>query len=315
VFQPGSPDARDPARFVQHRASVGCVTGRHADVALVFGILLSSCGRARLDVAPPESASRAAHQPMAPKDTSARAGADATTDAAIGSPAAPAARSPVFQERRDEREALVRVLIEEGIQDGAVLQAMRTVPRHAFVLPALRIAAYANHPLPIVGGQTISQPYIVAFMTEAARPTARSRCLEIGTGSGYQAAVLAELCQRTYSIEYLPEVARFGERNLRELGYGPGRVALRVGDGYEGWPEAAPFDTILVTAAPEHVPEPLLDQLAIGGRLVIPVGATHDVQELERWTRLRAGKDSDAFRRETLLPVRFVPFAGKGAGK
>ena len=214
-------------------------------------------------------------------------------------------------ERQPEREALVRALTKEGIHDPAVLKAMRTVPRHAFVLPMWRSMAYADRPLPIVGGQTISQPYIVAFMTEAVRPTPRSICLEIGTGSGYQAAVLAEICQHVYSIEYLPEVARFGEKNLRELGYGPDRVTLRVGDGYEGWAAVAPFDAIVVTAAPEHVPEPLLEQLAIGGKLVIPVGPSHDVQELERWTRLRAGKDAGAFGKETLLPVQFVPFAGQ----
>lgn len=190
---------------------------------------------------------------------------------------------------------------------------MQTVPRHAFVLPVFRSMAYDDRPLPILGGQTISQPYIVAFMTQAAQPTGDSRCLEIGTGSGYQAAVLAEICKLTYSIEYLPEVARFGEKNLRELGYGPGTVKLRVGDGYEGWPEAAPFDVVIVTAAPEHVPEPLLDQLAVGGRLVIPVGRSDDVQELQRWTRLRPGKGSGAFRTDTLLPVRFVPFAGTRA--
>jgi protein-L-isoaspartate(D-aspartate) O-methyltransferase len=148
-------------------------------------------------------------------------------------------------------------------------------------------------------------------MTEAVKPTARSKCLEIGTGSGYQAAVLAEICSRTFSIEYLPQVARFGESNLRQLGYDADRVALRVGNGYAGWPEEAPFDVIVVTAAPLHVPEPLLAQLAIGGRLIIPVGPSNETQELERWTRLRAGSNREAFRVEKLLPVRFVPFIGE----
>lgn len=222
-------------------------------------------------------------------------------------------RTAAFTERRDERRSLARGLADEGIHDASVLRAMGTVPRHGFVLPAYRLLAYADRPLPILGGQTISQPFVVAFMTQAARPTAASRCLEIGTGSGYQAAVLAELCSHTFSIEYLPEVARFGATNLRELGYGPDRVSLRVGDGYEGWPEAAPFDVILVTAAPREMPAPLTEQLAVGGRLVAPIGPTDEVQELERWTRLRAGKDPAAFRREKLLLVQFVPFAGPRA--
>jgi protein-L-isoaspartate(D-aspartate) O-methyltransferase len=225
------------------------------------------------------------------------------------------ARDSAFAERRDDRAALRNLLADEGIADLAVLRAIETVPRHAFVPPALEPVAYLDRPLPIVGGQTISQPYVVAFMTQAAQPNAQSNCLEIGTGSGYQAAVLAELCKHTYSIEYLPEVARFGEQNLRSLGYGPDRVSLRVGDGYVGWPEAAPFDVVLVTAAPERVPKPLLDQLAVGGKLVSPVGPSGDVQTLESWTRLRKGDDAGAFRVETLLPVRFVPFAGDHAAR
>ena len=170
--------------------------------------------------------------------------------------------------------------------------------------------AYADRPLPIVGGQTISQPYIVALMTEAVRPSPTARCLEIGTGSGYQAAVLAELCSAVYSIEYLPEVARFGEQNLRRAGYGPRRVRLRTGDGYVGWPEAAPFDAIIVTAAPRKVPPPLLEQLARGGRLVIPVGAQDEIQTLDLYDRVGEGTSATAFRRTSLTAVRFVPFLG-----
>jgi protein-L-isoaspartate(D-aspartate) O-methyltransferase len=209
-----------------------------------------------------------------------------------------------------ERNDLVRVIEQGGVRDAAVLLAMRTVPRHGFVLPVFRPMAYEDRPLPIVGEQTISQPSVVAKMTEAAKPDASSKCLEIGTGSGYQAAVLAEICKKTFSIEYFPEVARFGEENLRSLGYGPDRVALRVGDGYVGWPEEAPFDAIVVTAAPEKVPQPLLDQLAIDGHLVIPVGEKHGVQVLELWTRVAPGKNADAFKREALIDVRFVPFVG-----
>lgn len=232
-----------------------------------------------------------------------------------GGALAPAAGSApaAFRERVQERERMVRDDIAgRDVSDPRVLAAMRKVPRHAFVPEGYRDLAYADRPLPIGSGQTISQPYIVAFMTGAARPRSSDKCLEIGTGSGYQAAVLAELCDQTYSIEYLPEVARQGERNLRSLGYGPDRVELRVGDGYRGWPEVAPFDVIVVTAAPERVPRPLLEQLAPGGRLVIPVGPTGGVQELERWTRVGAGQGDDAFDRDRLTSVRFVPFLGDG---
>jgi len=276
--------------------------------ALLLGAVLWSCGRNRQDGARPGSTSPADRTTRQPAATPPEASASPTESARTPN-AAP--RQIAFNERVADRTSLSQQLAEDGIADAEVLRAIRTVPRHAFVPLVLEPLAYFDRALPIVGGQTISQPFIVAFMTEAAKPTKDSVCLEVGTGSGYQAAVLAELCKHTYSIEYLPDVARFGEKNLRELGYGPDRVSLRVGDGYAGWPETAPFDVILVTAAPEHVPEPLLAQLAVHGRLVIPVGASNDVQELQRWTRLRPGNDKDAFRVEMLLPVRFVPFAGE----
>jgi len=238
------------------------------------------------------------------------------TPAAAESPeaGAPAARSSAFDERVAERASMVRnQLKERDVKDPRVLTAMQKVPRHRFVPESSAGEAYSDRPLPIGNGQTISQPYIVAFMTQAASPKPHDRCLEIGTGSGYQAAVLAELCEHVYSIEYLPDVARFGEQNLRALGYSSDRVMLRVGDGYRGWPEAAPFDVVLVTAAPDHVPRPLLEQLAVGGRLVIPVGPNAADQELERWTRVRPGGGDDAFRREHLMGVRFVPFLGERA--
>jgi protein-L-isoaspartate(D-aspartate) O-methyltransferase len=278
---------------------------------MIFIALLAACGSQQNGLPPnaapsptppiPSAAAEPAHESEALRAKLAVRAADASVPA------------QAFRERADERKALARRLAQHGIHDAAVLHAIETVPRHAFVLPGWQAQAYADHPLPIVGDQTISQPYVVAFMTEAVEPKRSSKCLEIGTGSGYQAAILAELCQRTYSIEYLAEVARFGAKNLRDLGYGSDRVELRVGDGYEGWPEAAPFDVIVVTAAPAHVPKPLLDQLALGGRLVIPVGATQDVQELELWTRLGPGSAHSAFRRRSLLPVRFVPFAGERA--
>jgi protein-L-isoaspartate(D-aspartate) O-methyltransferase len=217
----------------------------------------------------------------------------------------------LFEERKTEREHLVRsALVDEGITDPRVLAAMRRVPRHHFVPESVRGQAYADHPLPIGWGQTISQPYMVALMTQSVAIQPKDRCLEIGTGSGYQAAVLAELCAETFSIEYLPKLAEFARTNLSRLGY---RVALRRGDGYRGWPDAAPFDVIVVTAAPERVPEPLLDQVALGGRLVIPLGAVDDVQKLELWTRRAAGRGADAFERRTLAAVRFVPFVGEAA--
>jgi protein-L-isoaspartate(D-aspartate) O-methyltransferase len=213
-------------------------------------------------------------------------------------------------EQQAEREQMVRSQVAaRGIDDARVLEALRSVPRHRFVPQRLRHVAYTDAPLPIPGDQTISQPYIVACMTEAARVAPSERCLEIGTGSGYQTAVLAELCREVYSVEYLPEVAAFGRRNLAELGYLERRVSLRVADGSAGWPEQAPFDVILVTAAPPNVPRPLLEQLTVGGRLVIPVGVDRE-QNLETWTRHRTGDDDAAFERHVSFGVRFVPFLG-----
>jgi protein-L-isoaspartate(D-aspartate) O-methyltransferase len=175
---------------------------------------------------------------------------------------------------------------------------------------AFREDAYDDRPLPIGHGQTISQPTVVAAMTEAVAPRRTDKCLEIGTGSGYQAAVLAELCAKVFSIEYLAPLAQEAERALRQAGYGPERVALRTGDGYVGWPEAAPFEVVVVTAAPERVPQPLLDQLALGGRLVIPVGPQHSGQALLLYTRRAAGSSEASFEKRPLMAVRFVPFLG-----
>jgi protein-L-isoaspartate(D-aspartate) O-methyltransferase len=215
---------------------------------------------------------------------------------------------------RQRAELVSRELVAQGIQDPRVLAAMRRVPRHRFVPWYSRLSAYADQPLWIGHGQSISQPYIVAYMTEAAAPTAQDRCLEIGTGSGYQAAVLAELCCKVFSVELLPDLAELGRRNLRAAGYGPDRVALRTGDGYLGWPEQAPFDVVIVTAAPPHVPEPLLEQLAVGGRLIVPVGPAADTQSLERWTRKTTDAGRQELTREELLPVLFVPLVRDKAG-
>jgi protein-L-isoaspartate(D-aspartate) O-methyltransferase len=199
---------------------------------------------------------------------------------------------------------MVRTTIEaRGITDSLVLAAMRAVPRHRFVPEAYRSRAYLDHPLPIGEGQTISQPYIVALMTELAELAPGDRVLEIGTGSGYQAAVLAEITGEVYSIEIVETLAARAARTLDALGYDAVRV--RAGDGYRGWPEAAPFDAIIVTAAPDHVPGPLVEQLRIGGRLVLPVGDVE--QELVRLVRLPSGEMAE----ERVLPVRFVPMTGE----
>jgi protein-L-isoaspartate(D-aspartate) O-methyltransferase len=192
-------------------------------------------------------------------------------------------------------------LAARGIRDAAVLAAMRRVPRHEFVPSRWRAEAYADHPVPIGEAQTISQPYIVALMTELATVRPGARVLEVGTGSGYQAAVLAELGADVYSIEIVEPLARRARGTLDRLGYA--RVHTRHGDGYRGWPEAAPFAAIVVTAAPPAVPPALLAQLAPGGRLVVPVG-TND-QELQVHERT-----ADGIRVERVTPVQFVPMTG-----
>lgn len=194
-------------------------------------------------------------------------------------------------------------VVWRGISNPAVLRAMRTVPRHEFVPLAQRYAAYEDRPLPIGYGQTISQPFIVAFMTEKLAPQASDRVLEVGTGSGYQAAVLSGLVNAVYSIEIVEPLAKRAAADLARLGYG--NVRVRHGDGYQGWPEAAPFDAIIVTCAPEHVPQPLLEQLKDGGRMIIPVGEHHD-QQLYLLSK-RGGQ----LQRDAVLPVRFVPMTGK----
>lgn len=185
-----------------------------------------------------------------------------------------------------------------------VMAAMARVPRHEFIPEESRTYAYENRPLPIGGGQTISQPYIVALMTDLARVDRDSVVLEVGTGSGYQAAVLAELAGQVYSIEIIEELGQKAAKLLQGLGYN--NITVRIGDGYHGWPEHGPFDAILVTAAPEEIPEPLLQQLAPGGRLIIPVGAPDGVQSLQVVEKDRSGRIT----KEPVLPVGFVPLTG-----
>lgn len=188
-----------------------------------------------------------------------------------------------------------------AVTDARVLAALRDVPRHKFVPDDVRDIAYADRPLPIGHGQTISQPYIVAAMTELLQPQPDHVVLEVGTGCGYQAAVLARLVRHVYSIEIVRPLAELAQRNL--AGEGFENVTVRAGDGYAGWPEYAPFDGIIVTAAPDHVPQPLIDQLRPGGRLVIPVGPVYSVQEL----LLIKKKNDGSVATEQVMAVGFVP--------
>jgi protein-L-isoaspartate(D-aspartate) O-methyltransferase len=201
----------------------------------------------------------------------------------------------------ERRLALVRSIGRQGIHDSSTLAAMRSVPRHEFVPIEYRELAYLDEPLPIGHEQTISQPFIVAYMTQALRPRPGMRVLEVGTGSGYQAAVLAEIGCRVHTIEIIQALADSARIRLERLGYTG--VHVRHGDGYLGWPEAAPFDAILLTAAPERVPPVLVAQLAPGGRLVAPVGGAVEIQKLVLLEKNQRGQ----VKRTDLLPVRFVP--------
>jgi protein-L-isoaspartate(D-aspartate) O-methyltransferase len=199
------------------------------------------------------------------------------------------------------RENMVKNQIEmRGIRDSATIRAMMTVPRHEFVPSGLQAYAYDDTPLPIGSEQTISQPYIVALMTELIKPRKGQKVLEVGTGSGYQAAVLAEIVDNVYTVEIIPDLAESAEELLKRLGYR--NVIVRCADGYAGWKEAAPFDAIVVTAAAEEIPQLLIEQLKDGGVMVIPVGPTTSVQSLT--IVKKKGKDVE---KKTVLPVRFVP--------
>jgi protein-L-isoaspartate(D-aspartate) O-methyltransferase len=227
-----------------------------------------------------------------------------TPEPASQSPAVAAQNSTTVRDSfAVQRDAMVDEQIRaRGVEAPAVLNAMRKVPRHRFVPANVRAMAYEDHPLPIGSGQTISQPYIVAYMTEAAEISPRDKVLEIGTGSGYQAAILGEVAREVYTIEIIPELAETARKTLAELGYA--NVHAKAGNGYLGWPEHAPFDAILVTAAPDEIPQALVDQLALGGRMVVPVGEI--VQNMMIIERTRTG----VIERQT-IPVRFVPMTGK----
>jgi protein-L-isoaspartate(D-aspartate) O-methyltransferase len=216
-------------------------------------------------------------------------------------PSAEATEDPRYAEM--QHTMVGEQLRGRDITNAKVLEVMGRLPRHRFVPADLQDVAYADMPVPIGHGQTISQPYVVALMTQAVCPKPKSRALDIGTGSGYQAAVLAELCKEVYSIEILKPLADSARDRLAALGYK--NITVRCGDGYKGWPEKAPFDIIIVAAAPDHVPQPLVEQLALGGRLVIPVG--NFFQELVVIEKQKDG----SIRRESIIPVKFVPMRGE----
>jgi protein-L-isoaspartate(D-aspartate) O-methyltransferase len=219
-------------------------------------------------------------------------------------PAPPAPAKESVDKWQAKREAMVKNQIEaRGVADPLVLKAMRKAPRHLFVPEKERSAAYSDYPLPIGNNQTISQPYIVAFMTEQLGLKGGEKVLEIGTGSGYQAAMLAEIAGRVYSIEIICELADSAATRLKNLGYK--NVTVRCGDGYQGWPDESPFDAVIVTAAPGKIPQPLVDQLKPGGKMIIPVGKLS--QELILVTKLADGK----VEQKSVLPVRFVPMTGE----
>jgi protein-L-isoaspartate(D-aspartate) O-methyltransferase len=210
-----------------------------------------------------------------------------------------------FEEAR--HKMVSEQLAKRGIKDKTVLDAMRKVPRHMLVPESQKEIAYLDRPLPIGQGQTISQPYIVALMTQEINPSKEMKVLEIGTGSGYQAAVLAELVDQVFTVEIVPELGNKAKADLKELGYD--NVSVRVGDGYQGWSAHAPYDAIIVTAAPEEIPQPLIDQLNEGGRMIIPVGPVGKTQEL-----LLVEKKDGKIQKTKKSLVRFVPFTRSPSG-
>ncbi|MHC4739416.1 MAG: protein-L-isoaspartate(D-aspartate) O-methyltransferase [Planctomycetota bacterium] len=221
-------------------------------------------------------------------------------------PLRPLHKHPAFGQRMKERIKMVnRQIRSRDVRDPNTLAAMQMVPRHSFVRPGEQRMAYNDHPLRIGLGQTISQPYIVAFMTEALNLKPDSRVLEIGTGSGYQAAVCAEIAKEVYTIEIVEPLAKSAKKLLKELGYP--NVFVRAGDGYFGWPEKAPFDAIIGTAAAGRVPEPLMEQLKPGGRMILPCGREWGMQYLVLITKDKKGKVT----RKNVMPVRFVPMTGQ----
>ena len=276
----GAPPASRPGRA----AAAGAAAGAPAAVGAILGAAVVVIAAIVVTVA--------AAIPVDVPSVVARASEPAL---AVYEPFAAARRAMV------ERQVRAR-----GVADPAVLRALAEVPRHRFVPEALSAAAHADRPLPIGHGQTISQPYVVALMTELLELEPGDRVLEIGTGSGYHAAVLSRVAGEVFTIEIVEPLAERARATLAELGYG--NVRVRAGDGYRGWPEKAPFDAVLLTAAPPEIPPPLLDQLAVGGRLVAPVGV--ELQELTVIAKTASGLDS-----RKVVPVRFVPMTGEAESR
>ena len=247
-------------------------------------------------------------QSIIPEATVQKASANPTNKPNLTSAQRQPESTPIHvHKRKAERVAMVKMqIMARGIEDKSVLEAMENVPRHLFIPRENRHIAYKDHPVPIGLKQTISQPYIVAYMTQALALKRAQRVLEIGTGSGYQAAVLAELVQDVYTIEIVAPLADSARETLQSLGYR--NIHFRTGDGYAGWPKAAPFDAIILTAAPPQIPQPLLHQLKVGGVMIAPVG--DHIQELVRITRTTSG-----FQRERVMLVRFVPMTGRAQEK
>lgn len=265
-------------------------------VMLLTLITGNACGAGQANMtSTPSSAALRSAPTWTPQDT-----------AKAGRPTGTSTPEPADDSFVEQRRKMVKFQIEgRGVSDLLVLQAMREVPRHKFVSGDLINQAYADHPLPIGYGQTISQPYIVALMTEKLKLGPGDKVLEIGTGSGYQAAVLAEITDNVYTVEIIPELAERATKTLKETGYS--MVKTLNADGYYGWEKYAPYDAIIVTAAPDHVPRPLIQQLKEGGRLVIPIGPPGSYQTLWQITK-REGK----LETKNLGDVRFVPFTGVG---
>jgi len=244
-----------------------------------------------------------ANQPPADANTQSEQKPEEPNEAEL---ARPDHNHPAFDERIDERARMVERQIRlRKVRDPNVLASMRTVPRHAFVRRSDLRRAYADYPLPIGLGQTISQPYIVGYMTEVLKLRPNFRVLEVGTGSGYQAAVCAEIARKVYTIEILEELANSAKERLKKLGYH--NVLVKAGDGYFGWEEKGPFDAIIVTCAAGFVPPPLIEQLKPGGRMILPLGSPYGYQTLMLVTKDDKGK----VRSRHLLPVRFVPMLGR----